>query len=94
MAQIITISETANRLSKVQQFITTHGKSTIVLFLSKNTYTALDVNARTLHELIGTPTEKVGDVEITSFPAACDWVYFPKVVREGYKIAVIEDDHN
>ena len=69
---------------------TTHGNSTLVLFHIGAWFLAYGKNARDITEVTNLTLEHRNGRDFTEFPERKSDMYFPRLVRNGYKIAIFE----
>ena len=67
-----------------------HGSSTIVLFHIGAWYLAYGQNARDITEVTNLTLEHRNGRDFSEFPERNSDIYFPRLVRCGYKIAIFE----
>lgn len=72
--------------------IAKHGNNTIVLFQIGNQYEAYNESAEQLHTICEFPIIHHGNITTLEFNQDCDFWVFPKMIREGYKICVMEKE--
>lgn len=91
---IQTINHQANlmiRAQKSEDIRTKSGSNTIVLFAVGNTYEAYNESAEQLHTICKFPIIHYGNIPTLDFKKNCDAWVFPKMVREGFKLCIIEN---
>ena len=79
------------RAQKAEDIRTKSGENTIVLFGIGNTYEAYNESAEELHTICKFPIIHFGKIAHLDFKKDCDFWVFPKMVREGFKICIIEN---
>lgn len=90
---IQTIAQYANimvRAEKANDFRTKYGENTIVLFEVGNTYEAYNESAEALHDICKLALIYFGNIATADFKKESDFWVFPKMVREGYKLCIID----
>lgn len=68
-----------------------YGNKTILLFKSETNYLAYDTSAEDLTNITGAIINNIDGLITSHFPTRCADVYFTRIVREGYKICIIEE---
>ena len=76
------------RVKEATEIINKSGSSTLVLFQEGGNLKAYGFSAVVIAEIAGTPIKAEGGTRTTEFPEHCEATYFPKIIREGYKIAI------
>lgn len=80
------------RAVKAKEIIAKYGESTIVLFEVGDTYETYNENAEEVHTECKFPLNHYGNIAHLDFPKSCsNWV-FPKMVRAGFKICIMEEE--
>lgn len=67
-----------------------HGDNTIVLFKVGDYYEAYGAAAQQLSYQLGISLSKIGNIDYALFPIRCEAIYFARLVKEGFKIAIPE----
>lgn len=67
-----------------------YGTNTIVLFKRGDWYVAYNECADAVVESTGITLEKRAGIRYAEFPAKASDIYFPRCLRKGYKICIIE----
>lgn len=67
-----------------------YGNSTIVLFHQGGCYLGYGQNADDLSKATGLTVQFRNGRQFAEFPEKSSDIYFPRCVREGFKIAIIE----
>lgn len=91
---IQTIAQHANRMVRAERandFRAKYGDNTIVLFKVGDFYTTYGEGARQMAQAIGVTLRILSDIEEAAFPIKAEATYFPRLVREGYKLCIIEN---
>lgn len=95
MAAIITdISSTATqqaRAAKSEEYKQKYGRNTIVLYELGAQCKAYGQSAMEIAKATGRTIDHQGGIDIVTFPKTSEDIYLPRLVREGYKIAIIQD---
>lgn len=76
------------RVKEATELINKSGSSTLVMFQENGFLRAYGFSAVVIAEIAGTPIEAKGGTRTTEFPEHCGDTYFPKIIKEGYKIAI------
>lgn len=79
------------RATQASDIMLKHGANTIVLFHIGNTYETYNDNAEQVHKVCKFPIIYYGKIAHLDFKDSCDFWVFPKMVREGFKICIIEN---
>lgn len=66
------------------------GNNTIVLITTGEYYKAVDESARNLHAICNTRLISCGSISYTYFQSHDDYWVFPKLIREGFKLCIID----
>ena len=91
---ITTLSEFGKdkiRATKEQELRTDHGSSILVLFEIGNYFVMYGESARAAAEVLNTETHERNREEIFEIPTRLDYMYFPKLVKRGYKMVIIQN---
>lgn len=91
---IQTIVQHANLMIRAQRaddIRKKNGSNTIVLFVIGNYYEAYNESAEQLHTICKFPIIHYGNIPTLDFKKDCDAWVFPKMVREGFKLCIIEN---
>lgn len=78
------------RAAKSAEMREKYGNNTIVLFESETHYMAYDASAEDLSRATGIYLNNIDGMITGWFPKKADTTYFPKCIREGYKIAILD----
>lgn len=78
------------RAVKASEIIAKHGINTIVLFEIGNTYEAYNENAEQLHTICKFPIIHYGNLATLDFKKDCESWVFPKMIRAGFKLCIME----
>lgn len=79
------------RAAKAAELREKYGNNTIVLFAVGDSYEAYNDSAEALHDICKQPLFFMGNISSTDFRKKCaDWIY-PKMIKEGYKICILEN---
>lgn len=94
MALIKSITEAKNllpilRVQKTDNMIKKNGENTIVLFDNGDNYTAYGASAVRLYMYLNAHVTIVNSVDTASLKKEHDYMYFPRLVKAGLKIAII-----
>lgn len=92
--KITTLPPTDGLLKRMQQhseLTKKYGKSTIVLFKVGDFYETYDNDARKLTDELGITLSRRYKIETACFPKKAEDIFFAKLVRAGYKLAIIEN---
>lgn len=81
------------RASKTDEIRNKNGNNTIVLFQVGDNYEAYEECAEAIHDICGTPLIYQGNTAFTDFKTECDFWIFPKMIREHYKLCIIEQNN-
>lgn len=76
--------------TKCEEYRTKYGNNTLVLLSVANTYECYNETAEELHKFCKFPIIYYGDIPFVDFKKECDIWVFPKLVREGFKLCIIE----
>lgn len=79
------------RAQKSEDIRTNHGDNTIVLFVRDQFYEAVGESAKSLHEICHARLISCGNITYTYFKKECDFWVFPKMIRKGFKLCIIEN---
>ena len=79
------------RIIKAEEIIIKHGKSTLNLFKVDDHFETYGSNAVTISEITGVRLDEIFNVNRVEFPIKSADIYFPKIVRKGYKLCVHEN---
>lgn len=79
------------RNEKSENLRAEQGNNTIVLWLNGTKYTAYGQSAYEIGRYRFSETFTEGGVNIATFPKQIEDTFFPKLVRDGYKIAIFEN---
>lgn len=79
------------RIRRADEIVKRHGKSTLNLFKVDNRFETYGSNAVTISEITGVRLEKRFNINRVEFPIKSADIYFPKIVRKGYKLCVHEN---
>lgn len=79
------------RAAKSSEMREKYGKNTIVLFDRGDRLVAYNESAEALANATGLTAESISGIITAEYPKEKDYVFFPRCVREGYKIAIIEE---
>lgn len=77
------------RMAKDAEYREKYGENTIVLFESETTYTCYDISASKVSKSTGIYLNNIDGIISGHFPKRCEDTYFPKLIRDGYKIAIL-----
>ena len=80
------------RATKEQEMRVKHVSSTLVLFEIGNYYVMYGESARAAAEVLNTETHERNREDIFEIPTRLDYMYFPKLVKRGYKMVIIDND--
>lgn len=92
--KITTLPPTDGLLKRLQQhseLTKKYGKSTIVLFKVGDFYETYGEEALQMAKITGVTLRRRGNIKEAAFPTKAEETYFAKLVREGYKLAIIEN---
>lgn len=78
------------RAAKSAEMREKYGNNTIVLFQSETQYMAYDASAEDLSKATGIYLNKIDGITSGWFPKKSDAIYFPRCIREGFKIAILD----
>lgn len=78
------------RAAMASDIIAKHGRNTIVLFDTGEQYETYNESAEQVHTHCKFEIIHYGDMAYVDFKKWCDFWVFPKLVREGYKICILE----
>lgn len=78
------------RAVKASDIIAKHGDNTIVLFEIGNTYETYNDNAEQVHTHCKFPIIHFGNIAHLDFRKTCESWVFPKLIRAGFKICIME----
>ena len=67
-----------------------YSEKTVVLFRYRDYYTTYNDDAKRVSEATGCRIAYEGETESVEFPRLMLDVYLPKLVRKGYRIAIID----
>lgn len=79
------------RIIKAEEIIIKNGKSTLNLFKVDDHFETYGSNAVTISEITGVRLEERFKIAMIAFPLKSADIYFPKIVRKGYKLCVHEN---
>ena len=79
------------RIIKGEEIIIKNGKSTLNLFKVDDHFETYGSNAVTISEITGVRLEERYKIYMIEFPTTSADIYFPKIVRKGYKLCVHEN---
>lgn len=78
------------KANKAAEIISKNGASTIVLFESERYFETFNDNAEQIHKFCKFQIIHYGKIAHLDFKKECsNWV-FPKMIREGYKICIMQ----
>lgn len=94
MATIKSITEAKNlkpilRAQKSINLRKQNGEKTIVLFNDGNNYSAYGASALLLNTFINIDVTVENNIHMASMKQELEYTLFPRLVREGFKIAII-----
>lgn len=93
MAQEINISSTSTqydeRRKKADEIRNKYGDNTIVLFEVGDFYETYGEGAQQMAKAIGVTLRMVDRVKNAAFPVKAEHTYFPRLVREGFKLCIM-----
>lgn len=93
-AIIRNISSTATqqaRAAKSEEYKQKYGRNTIVLYELGTQCKAYGQSATEIARATGITTDHQEGIDIVTFPKTSEDIYLPRLVREGYKIAILEE---
>lgn len=79
------------RAQKSEDIRTKHGDNTIVLFVRDGFYEAFEESAKSLHVICHARLISCGNIIYTYFKKDSDFWVFPKMIRKGFKLCIIEN---
>lgn len=94
IAIIKDISSTATqqvRAAKSEEYKQKYGRNTIVLYELGTQCKAYGQSATEIAKATGRTIDHQGGIDIVTFPKTSEDIYLPRLVREGYKIAIITE---
>lgn len=95
MTAIITdISSTATmkaRAAKSEEYKQKYGRNTIVLYELGAQCKAYGQSATEIARATGRTIDHQEGIDTVTFPKTSEDIYLPRLVREGYKIAIIKE---
>ena len=78
------------RAQRTENFIRKHGNNTIVLFITGNYLIAYEACAIVLGEILKRHPLKENGITTIEFNTRETDIIFPRVIKRGYKIAILE----
>lgn len=93
-AKIINIQEanrTHERLMKSNDYREKYGTNTIVLYELGAQCKAYGACAADLARATGVTLDHRNGIDTVTFPKTSEDIYLPRLVREGYKVAILEE---
>ncbi len=79
------------RAAKSEEYRQKYGTNTIVLYELGTWCKAYGQSATEIAKATGRTIDHQGGIDIVTFPKTSEDIYLPRLVREGYKIAIIQD---
>lgn len=79
------------RAQKSEDIRTKHGENTIVLFVRDGFYEAVEESAKSLHVICHARLISCGNITYTYFKKDSDFWVFPKMIRKGFKLCIIDN---
>lgn len=79
------------REAKAAEIKSRHGKCTIVLYLDGDTYKAYGESASQIKKVVPVTMQRENGIWETEFAKRCEDTYFPKFIRERYKICIVNE---
>lgn len=87
---ILTMESIADNIRRQGECHAKYNENTIVLFRYRDYYTTYNDDAKRVSEATGCRVASDGDTDSIEFPRLMLDVYLPKLVRKGYRIAIID----
>lgn len=78
------------RANKAEEVRKNHGENTIVLFEVGDFYETYGEGALQMAQATGVTLRHSGNIKEAAFPIKAAYIYFPKLVRKGFKICIKE----
>lgn len=78
------------RANKAEEVRKNHGENTIVLFEVGDFYETYGEGALQMAKTIGVTLRHSGNIKEAAFPTKAEYTYFPKLVREGFKLCIYQ----
>lgn len=78
--------------AKSEEYREKYGQSTIVLFRVGDFWEAYGECAADLARATGVTLSIQNGMKLAAFPKRSEDVYFPKLVREGFKVALVDEN--
>lgn len=78
-----------SRAAKSEEYKQKYGRNTIVLYEIGTQCFAYGQSATEIANATGRTIDHQDDTDIVTFPKTSEDIYLPRLVREGYKIAII-----
>lgn len=78
------------RANKAEEVRKNHGENTIVLFEVGDFMETYGESAVDMARTLGLTLTYSGNITVSAYPSKANDTYFPKLVREGYKLCVYE----
>lgn len=83
-------SSMMTRAAKSKEYREKYGKNTIVLFDRGDRLVAYNESAEALANATGLTAKSIAGITTAAFPKEKDYVFFPRCVREGYRLVITE----
>lgn len=87
---ILTMNTTAEHIRMQEEYKAKHSDSTIVLFRSGDVYKAYNDDAKRVSDATGCSISYEGETKIAEFPRQGLDINLPRLIRKGYRIAIID----
>lgn len=78
------------RANKTEEVRKNHGENTIVLFEVGDFMETYGQSAVDMARTLGLTLTHSGNIKVSAYPSKANDTYFPKLVREGYKLCIYD----